>query len=574
MKWILGLSLVLCLVVSMALGALYTKEPLVVTRHGILQGKQTHVGNITVQVFLGVPFSKPPVGTRRFAPPEPPQPWTGFRDATIYPPSCLQETWGQVMVWFPGGAFLVGSASTYEGSELAAREKVVLVFLQYRLGILGFFSTGDSQARGNWGLLDQIAALHWVQENIEAFGGDPDSVTLFGQSAGAMSISGLLMSPLAQGLFHRAISQSGTAILKVFIMSDPLKAAKKVAHVAGCDHDNTKIMVACLRALSGNEVMHVSKRMAFFHVNLKKDPNDMVWFLSPVVDGVVFPEDPVVLLTSGQVTPVPYLLGVNNVEFEWSLPFLLKLQLTQHAMNEKYLTKLLWSSSTLLNITKEQIPLVMKEYLIDAAVKHDWKTVRNHLLDLIGDATFVYSTLQAARYHRDAGFPVYLYEFKHRAPSGIIVKLRHDGADHGDELAYIFGSPFSKGSSTSEEKEFSLQIMKYWANFARTGDPNDRTLPYWPRFDKNEKYQQLDFDTSVANPAGMMNTQRYQASACLARRRSEKSTLGLEPDFGLPPGEAAPSSSPTPLYPKQQLPVKEAGKSQLVRRMRLFHRSR
>ncbi|XP_075833360.1 carboxylesterase 4A isoform X2 [Microtus pennsylvanicus] len=509
MKWILGLSLVLCLVVPMALGALYTKEPLVVTRHGILQGKQTHVGNITVQVFLGVPFSKPPVGTRKFAPPEPPQPWTGIRDATTYPPSCLQETWGQVtsmylntrkqyewlhfsedclylnvyapvlapgdpllpvMVWFPGGAFLVGSASTYEGSELAAREKVVLVFLQYRLGILGFFSTGDSQARGNWGLLDQIAALHWVQENIEAFGGDPDSVTLFGQSAGAMSISGLLMSPLAQGLFHRAISQSGTAILKVFIMSEPLKAAKKVAHVAGCDHNNTKIMVECLRALSGNEVMHVSKRMAFFHVNLKKDPNDMVWFLSPVVDGVVFPEDPVVLLTSRQVTPVPYLLGVNNVEFEWSLPF---------------------------NITKEQIPLVMKEYLIDAAVKHDWKTVRNHLLDLIGDATFVYSTLQAARYHRDAGFPVYLYEFKHRAPSGIIVKLRHDGADHGDELSYIFGSPFSKGSSTSEEKEFSLQIMKYWANFARTGDPNDRTLPYWPRFDENEKYQQLDFDTSV-----------------------------------------------------------------------------
>ncbi|XP_041506466.1 carboxylesterase 4A [Microtus oregoni] len=536
MKWILGLSLVLCLVVPMALGALYTKEPLVVTRHGILQGKQTHVGNITVQVFLGVPFSKPPVGTRRFAPPEPPQPWTGIRDATTYPPSCLQETWGQVtsmylntrkqyawlhfsedclylnvyapvlapgdpllpvMVWFPGGAFLVGSASTYEGSELAAREKVVLVFLQYRLGILGFFSTGDSQARGNWGLLDQIAALHWVQENIEAFGGDPDSVTLFGQSAGAMSISGLLMSPLAQGLFHRAISQSGTAILKVFIMSEPLKAAKKVAHVAGCDHDNTKIMVECLRALSENEVMHVSKRMAFFHVNLKKDPNNMVWFLSPVVDGVVFPEDPVVLLISRQVTPVPYLLGVNNVEFEWSLPFLLKLQLTQHAMNEKYLTKLLWSSSTLLNITKEQIPLVMKEYLIDAAVKHDWKTVRNHLLDLIGDATFVYSTLQAARYHRDAGFPVYLYEFKHRAPSGIIVKLRHDGADHGDELSYIFGSPFSKGSSTSEEKEFSLRIMKYWANFARTGDPNDRTLPYWPRFDENEKYQQLDFVTSV-----------------------------------------------------------------------------
>ncbi|OBS58301.1 hypothetical protein A6R68_10535 [Neotoma lepida] len=523
MKWILALSLTLCLVVQTALGALNTKEPLVVTKHGILQGKQTHVGNVTVQVFLGIPFSKPPVGARRFAPPESPQPWNGIRDATTYPPSCLQETWGQitsmylstrkryewlhfsedclylnvyapvlaagdpllpVMVWFPGGAFLVGSASTYEGSELAAREKVVLVFLQYRLGILGFFSTGDSQARGNWGLLDQIAALHWVQENIESFGGDPDSVTLFGQSAGAMSVSGLLMSPLAQGLFHRAISQSGTAILKVFITRDPLKTAKKVAHMAGCNHNNTRVMVECLRALSGNEVMHVSKRM-------------IIWFLSPVVDGVVFPEDPVVLLTRGQVTPVPYLLGVNNVEFEWTLPFLMKLQLTQRVMNKKYFTKLLWSSSTLLNITKEQIPLVMKEYLNDAANKHDWKTFRNRVIDLVGDATFVYSTLQAARYHRDAGFPVYLYEFKHHTPSGIIVKPRHDGADHADELSYIFGSPFSKGLSTSEEKEFSLQMMKYWANFARTGDPNDRKLPYWPRFDKDEKYLQLDFDTRV-----------------------------------------------------------------------------
>ncbi|XP_052585222.1 carboxylesterase 4A isoform X1 [Peromyscus californicus insignis] len=536
MKWILGLSLTLCLVVQTALGALHTKEPLVVTKHGILQGKQTHVGNITVQVFLGVPFSRPPVGARRFAPPEPPQPWNGIRDATTYPPSCLQETWGQitsiylntrkrykwlhfsedclylnvyapvlasgdpllpVMVWFPGGAFLVGSASTYEGSELAAREKVVLVFLQYRLGILGFFSTGDSQARGNWGMLDQVAALHWVQENIEAFGGDPDSVTLFGQSAGAMSVSGLLMSPLAQGLFHRAISQSGTAILKSFITHDPLKAAKKVAHMAGCNHNNTRIMVECLRALSGDEVMHVSKRMSFFHANFKKDPKDIVWFLSPVVDGVVFPEDPVVLLTHGQVTPVPYLLGVNNVEFEWALPFLMKLQITRHMMNKKYFTKLLWSFSTLLNITKEQIPLVVKEYLNDAANKHDWTTFRNRVIDLVGDATFVYSTLQAARYHRDAGFPVYLYEFKHHAPSGIIVKPRHDGADHGDELSYIFGSPFSKGSSTNEEKELSLQMMKYWANFARTGDPNHRKLPYWPRFDEDEKYLQLDFDTRV-----------------------------------------------------------------------------
>lgn len=540
MKWTLDLSLTLWLVVQTALGALHTKEPLLITKHGILQGKQVHVGDTPIRVFLGVPFSQPPVGTRRFAPPEPPLPWNGIRDATTYPPSCLQESWGQitsmylntrkqyewlhfsedclylnvyapvlapgdpllpVMVWFPGGAFLVGSASTYEGSELAARGKVVLVFLQYRLGILGFFSTGNSHARGNWGLLDQIAALRWVQENIEAFGGDPDSVTLFGQSAGAMSVSGLLMSPLAQGLFHQAISQSGTAVLKTFITHDPLKSAKKIAHLAGCDHNSTKIMVKCLKALPAEKVMLVSKKMTFFRANSHKDPKDIVWFLSPVVDGLVFPEDPVVLLTRGQVKPVPYLLGVNSAEFEWSLPFLMKLQLNQRIMNKNYITKLLWSCSILLNITEEQIPLVAREYLSDAISHHDWKMFRNHLIDLVGDATFVYATLQAARYHRDAGSPVYLYEFKHHAP-GIIVKPRSDGADHGDELSYLFGSPFSKGSSRGEEKEFSLQMMKYWANFAHTGDPNDRELPYWPRFDKEEKYLQLDFDTRVGVKLG------------------------------------------------------------------------
>ncbi|KAM5134103.1 carboxylesterase 4A [Callospermophilus lateralis] len=535
MRWILGLSLTLCLVVQTALGTLYTKKPLVVTKYGTLQGKQILVGKTSLHVFLGVPFSRPPVGSRRFAPPQPPKPWKGIKDATNYPPACLQESWGQitsmylntgkqykwlrfsedclylnvyapvhahgdpllpVMVWFPGGAFLVGSASTYEGSELAAREKVVLVFLQHRLGILGFLSTSDNQARGNWALLDQIEALRWVQENIEAFGGDPDSVTLFGQSSGAMCISGLMLSPLAQGLFHRAISQSGTVLFKVFITRDPLKVAKEVAHLAGCNHNSTRIIIECLRSLSGAQMMHVSRKMNFFHLNFQKQPQEIIWFLSPVVDGVVFPDDPVVLLTQGQVSPVPYLLGVNNLEFSWLLPYIMKFPLNRYSSKKEVLTRLLWITSTLLNVTKEQIPLVVEEYLNDTP-KHDWKVFRNHVMDLAGDATFVYTTLQAARYYRDAGFPVYLYEFEHHAPSGIIVKPRNDGADHGDEIRFIFGSPFSKGSFTDEEKALSLRMMKYWANFARTGNPNDGKLPYWPRYDKDEKYLQLNLTTGV-----------------------------------------------------------------------------
>ncbi|XP_012368996.1 carboxylesterase 4A isoform X1 [Octodon degus] len=438
MRWILIWSLALSLVVHTALGAVRGQEPLVVTKYGTLQGKQVHVGKIPLHVFLGIPFSKPPVGALRFAPPKPPEPWKGVRRVTTYPPACLQESWGQitsmyfnmrkqyswlrfsedclylnvyapvrapgdpllpVMVWFPGGAFLVGAASTYEGSELAAREKVVLVFLQYRLGILGFLSTGDSEARGNWALLDQLAALHWVQENIEVFGGDPKSVTLFGQSAGAMCISGLMVSPLAQGLFHKAISQSGTAVFKGFITHDPLKLAQKVAFLAGCSHNDTKIMVNCLRALSEAQMMRVSKKMKLLHSNFHKEPQEITWFLSPVVDGVVFLDDPMALLMQGPVLPVPYLLGVNSQEFSWLLPYIMKIPLDARLTNKKIVTKLLWSVSRLLNITKEHIPLVLDEYLRDTD-KYDWKMVRTHLTDLAGDAIFVYPTLQAARYCR------------------------------------------------------------------------------------------------------------------------------------------------------------------------------
>ncbi|XP_061243453.1 carboxylesterase 4A isoform X3 [Bos javanicus] len=314
-------------------------------------------------------------------------------------------------------------------------------------------STGDSQARGNWALLDQIAALRWVQKNIEAFGGDPGCVTLFGQSSGAMCISGLMTSSLARGLFHRAISQSGTAVFQNFITPDPLKVAKKIAQLAGCNHNSTKILVDCLRTLSGAEVMRVSQKMRFFKLHSQEDPQKVVWFMSPVVDGVVFQDNPIVLLTQGQVAPVPYLLGVNNLEFNWLLPFIMKFPMSH--LRKETIAKLLWSTSTLL--------------------------VRGRA---VTSALF------------DAGFPVYLYEFEHYAP-GTIVKPRTDGADHGDEISFIFGSPFSKGHSSNKEKALSLQMMKYWANFARTGNPNGGKLPYWPRYNKDEKYLQLDLTTRV-----------------------------------------------------------------------------
>ncbi|NXX50772.1 SASB hydrolase, partial [Tricholaema leucomelas] len=225
--------------------------PEVTITQGRLKGIQTTVKGTDrlVNAFLGIPFAKAPVGSLRFSPPEPPEPWNGLRDATSYPPLCPQDlsllktaeknfkekhppfrtsedclyldvyspaaaNEGRlpVMVWIHGGNFIFGGAARYDGSALAAHENVVVVIIQYRLGLLGFFNTGDEHARGNWAFLDQVAALRWIQDNIEHFGGDPGSVTLFGVSAGSCSVFAHILSPLSKGLFHKAISESGIII--------------------------------------------------------------------------------------------------------------------------------------------------------------------------------------------------------------------------------------------------------------------------------------------------------------------------------------------------------------------------
>ncbi|CAI9588173.1 unnamed protein product [Staurois parvus] len=229
-------------------------RPVVDTIYGTIRGTTLTVKEVdrTVHAFYGIPFAKPPVGPLRFAAPEAPEPWKSVREGAEYPPMCLQPlemtkkmmelievkiTYPTVsedclylnvftpsdrgdnarlpvMVYIHGGGLVLESASLYDGSALSAHENVVYVAIQYRLGFLGFLSTGDGQAAtGNYGLLDQVAALQWVQENIKDFGGDPGSVTIFGESAGGASVSALVLSPLGKGLFHRAIAQSGVAIM-------------------------------------------------------------------------------------------------------------------------------------------------------------------------------------------------------------------------------------------------------------------------------------------------------------------------------------------------------------------------
>eukprot|EP00076_Gallus_gallus_P025408 XP_015147943.2 fatty acyl-CoA hydrolase precursor, medium chain isoform X2 [Gallus gallus] len=501
------------------------EQPEVVTKYGTARGYQFKVdaAERSVNVFLGLPFAKAPVGPLRFSEPQPPEPWKGVRDATSYPPMCLQDkVLGQfesdyvtnrkekiilqmsedclylniytpvstekqeklpVFVWIHGGGLAFGSASPYDGSALAAFDNVVVVTIQYRLGIVGYFSTGDKYARGNWGYLDQVAALQWIQENIIHFGGDPGSVTICGESAGGISVSALVLSPLAKGLFHKAISESGTAIRTLFT-DKPEEEAQRIAAASGCEKSSSAALVECLREKTEEEMEQITLKMPSM-------------FISSTVDGVFFPKSPRELLSEKAINAVPYIIGVNNCEFGWVIPEMMKVPDFTEGLDKEVARQVLQSSFVLSfkSVPSDIVDLVFNEYIGKAESRAQ---VRDGLLDAIGDHMFVFPAIEVARYHRDAGHPVYFYEFQHRPSSATGVVPEFVKADHGDEIAFVFGKPFLAGNATEEENKLSRAVMKYWTNFARNGNPNGEGLVHWPQYDLDERYLEIDLIQKAA----------------------------------------------------------------------------
>jgi para-nitrobenzyl esterase len=444
----------------------------------------------SVRVYRGIPYAASTAGPNRWRPPQPRPAWEDVLDCTKFGPACPQAPYPAdslyfrepepqsedclflniwtagsdadrlpVMVWIHGGALTRGSGAVdvYDGTSLAKRG-VVVVTLNYRLGPLGFFShpelTAESehQASGNYGLLDQIAALQWIQRNIAVFGGDPGCVTIFGESAGALSVCGLVASPLAKGLFHRAIGQSGSA----FRPMAPLKAAEA---------QGLKLAEALeARTLDDLRALPVEKLLAAAPA------------ASLNVDGWVFPQDARTIFAQGKQNRVPTIVGSNADEMTTLAPV---------ATRPKTKAALRAQVALLLGDPAE----VERLYPVDGDAH-----ATGAYLNLMGDVTFTLPARWWARWTAAAGDRAYLYHFTRVAPQA---KSRNLGAFHAAEIAYVFDNlPQSGRSVEPPDRLLAKAMAERWVAFARTGDPNADGLVQWPPYDaETEPY--MDFGEPV-----------------------------------------------------------------------------
>lgn len=450
---------------------------------GLLRG--TLEGDL--RVFKGVPFAAPPVGALRLHDPQPPVPWPGVRDATAFGAACPQENllvrqpknedclflnlWASedptprpVMVWLHGGGFLVGAGSEpmYDGSRLARSGDVLVVTLNYRLGPLGFLAIdGLSEGThdvgvGNYGIKDQVAALEWVRRNIAAFGGDPNNVTLFGESAGGISVCALLGAPSADGLYHRAIIQSGVGCHAFPEARKPtswnrpaLENGRELLRRVGCGE--APHPRRCLDEAPVEDFVDAVSVMDLF----KAGPEDQILLAAPYVDGQFIPEQPMARLARGEAD-VPTIIGTNQDE---STLFYLGTRIpTRRAFRRQVKA-----------LSRDRIPV---EALLPIYPARVFPRARKAFLALLTDLSFSCPQLELAEAAFE-GAPVFLYELQRRAwPTSLF------GAHHGLDLPYVFGNfEVMHLRSNKKNRGLSREMQEAWTRFARFGAPED-----WPAY--------------------------------------------------------------------------------------------
>lgn len=472
-------TLLTALLATLAAGLGIAQQPAPVrVEQGLVQG--TSEDGLTI--YRGIPFAAPPIGDLRWRAPQPAAKWNGVRQATKFGPSPIQgsgrgpgmsedclylNVWTPaksasdripVLVWIYGGGFNAGSTSdpNYNGANLA-RKGVVLVSIAYRVGQLGFLADPELSAEsphhvsGNYGLLDQIAGLQWVQKNIAAFGGDPDKVTIFGESAGGISVSMLCASPLAKGLFQGAISESGGSF------GPPRKTTYP--------GENLKLLAD---AEKDGEV-YMKRAGVSSIAELRKIPADklppsgfgqgMAW---PIIDGWVIPDDQYKLYAAGKYNDTPILVGYNSDEgASFSPPRT--------------------PAAYIASVKKRYGPFaeeLLKAYPVGS------NTVPKTARDLTRDAAFGWHTWTWARLQAQTGKSKVFYYYFDQHPQYPEGSPRAGyGSPHGSEVPYVFEhlNPNSP-RTTKSDLEILDAMAAYWTNFAKHGDPNGEGVPTWPAF--------------------------------------------------------------------------------------------
>ncbi|XP_067257895.1 neuroligin-2a isoform X7 [Chanodichthys erythropterus] len=371
-----------------------------------------------------------------------------------------------VMMFIHGGSYMEGTGNMFDASVLAAYGNVIVVTMNYRLGVLGFLSTGDQSAKGNYGLLDQIQALRWLNENIGHFGGDPERITIFGSGAGASCVNLLILSHHSEGLFQRAIAQSGSAISSWSISYQPLKYTKILARKVGCTYGETADLVDCLRRKNFRELVDQDIQPARYHIAF-----------GPVMDGDVVPDDPEILMQQGEFLNYDLLIGVNQGEG-------LKFVDDGGTESEEGISAAAFDY-TISNFVdnlygypkgKDILRETIKFMYTDWADRDNGEMRRKTLLALFTDHQWVAPAVATAKLHADYQSPVYFYTFYHHCQT----ETRPEWADaaHGDEIPYVFGVPMIGATDlfpcnfSKNDVMLSAVVMTYWTNFAKTGDPN------------------------------------------------------------------------------------------------------
>ncbi|MDQ8180180.1 carboxylesterase/lipase family protein [Pelagicoccus sp. SDUM812005] len=468
---------------------------------GRLEGSLSPDGEVIS--FKGVPYAAPPVGELRWKAPQAVEPWEGTRKATAFGPRAMQKPiWDDmfffdegpsedclylnvwrpaefeaealpVMFWIHGGGFFAGGTSEprQDGSSLA-KKGVMVVSVGYRMGVFGFMAhpelTAESPdgASGNYGLLDMVAALEWVQANIEAFGGDPGNVTIFGESAGSWAVSSLMASPEARGLFHKAIAQSG-AVLSPWRQPPAREEAEQVA-LAFAEKHFEGASLAELRALPAEDLLEVYWR-------------DGLRDFSVCQDGLFFPEDPAEVFAKGEQSDVPLIAGWNLDE-GGAGGFL-----QGEASVENYRAR---AESEF----GERAQAFLDVYSADGP-----ESVERAAADYVGDRFIGYGTWRLIEEQaRTASSPVFRYRFDQLLPLPLDAPAdAQPRAAHSWEIEYVFDVLASKDLPwRSEDFEVAAMMSSYWSNFAKTGNPNGKGLPEWPAYSERESKPVLHIDAS------------------------------------------------------------------------------